>query len=187
MSARRRVIVFVLSIGALTEPTRSSSRWTPVFRGKCDELNRCRRPWHCSCFSSRDMSSKRDPGASKESQPTSIAAPPSGEAAPLHAASVAAASLPLCSRTTELTMLTALVLICSVAVTPDLRDCTRYNATAVMRLPAEFANPATCFIQGQAYLAGTSIGRELGDNDRVKIVCARSEMVGASIPRLTIE
>src|SRR5262249_43683346 len=43
-------------------------------------------------------------------------------------------------------MLTALVLICSVAVTPDLRDCTRYNATAVMRLPAEFANPATCFI-----------------------------------------
>jgi len=84
-------------------------------------------------------------------------------------------------------MLTALVLICSVALTPDLRDCTRYNATAVMRLPAEFANPATCFMQGQAYLAGTSIGRELGDNDRVKIVCARSEMVGGSIPRLTVE
>jgi hypothetical protein len=28
-------------------------------------------------------------------------------------------------------MLTALVLICSLAVTPDLRDCTRDNATAV--------------------------------------------------------
>src|SRR5262245_6957012 len=63
-------------------------------------------------------------------------------------------------------MLTALVLICSVAVTADLRDCTRYNATAVMRLPAEFANPATCLMHGQAYLADTSIGRELGDNDR---------------------
>ena len=84
-------------------------------------------------------------------------------------------------------MLTALVLICSIAVTPDLMDCTRYNATAVMRLPAEFANPATCFMQGQAYLAETSIGRELGDNDRVKIVCARTEMVGASIPRLPVE
>jgi len=84
-------------------------------------------------------------------------------------------------------MLTALVLICSVAVTADLRDCTRYNATAVMRLPAEFANPATCFMHGQAYLADTSIGRELGDNDRVKIVCARTEMVGASIPRLPVE
>jgi hypothetical protein len=84
-------------------------------------------------------------------------------------------------------MLTALVLICLVAVTPDLRDCTRTNATAVIRLPVEFANPATCFMHGQAYLADTSIGRELGDNDRVKIVCARTEMVGASIPRLPVE
>ena len=33
-------------------------------------------------------------------------------------------------------MLTALVLICSVAVTPDLRDCSRSNAVAVMRVPA---------------------------------------------------
>jgi hypothetical protein len=84
-------------------------------------------------------------------------------------------------------VLTALVLICLVAVTPDLRDCTRYNATAVIRLPAEFANPATRFMHGQAYLADTSIGQELGDNDRVKIVCARSEMIGASMPRLPVE
>lgn len=35
-------------------------------------------------------------------------------------------------------MLTALVLICSVAVTPDLRDCSRNNAITVMRVPAEF-------------------------------------------------
>ena len=84
-------------------------------------------------------------------------------------------------------MLTALVLVCSAAVTPDLRDCTRYNATAVMRVPAEFGHPATCLMQGQAYLAGSSIGRELGDNDQVKIVCARSQMVDASIPRLTAE
>ena len=74
-------------------------------------------------------------------------------------------------------MLTALVLICSVTVTPDLRDCTRENATALMRAPAEFGNPATCLMHGQAYVAETAIGQELGDNDGVKVVCARSEIV----------
>jgi len=78
-------------------------------------------------------------------------------------------------------MLTALVLICSVTVTPDLRDCSRANATAVMRVPAEFGHPAACFMHGQAYLAETSIGQELGENDRVKIVCTRSESVDAAI------
>jgi len=82
-------------------------------------------------------------------------------------------------------MLTALVLICSMAVTPDLRDCSRANATTVMRVPAEFANPATCFMHGQAYLAETSIGQELGQDDRVKIVCARSDTVDAGMRTLT--
>ena len=83
-------------------------------------------------------------------------------------------------------MLTALILICSAAVTPDLRDCTRDNATAVMRVPAEFGNPVTCFMHGQAHLAETSIGQELGDNDRVKVVCARTEPIDASISRPTV-
>ena len=78
-------------------------------------------------------------------------------------------------------MLTALVLICSAALTPDLRDCSRHNATAVMRVPAEFGNPATCFLHGQAYLAETSIGQELTADDRVKIVCARSETVDTAV------
>jgi hypothetical protein len=39
-------------------------------------------------------------------------------------------------------------------------------------------------MHGQAYLAQTSIGQELGINDRVKVVCVRSETVDASIPRL---
>jgi len=87
----------------------------------------------------------------------------------------------------EVTMLTALVLICSMAVTPDLRDCTRDNATVVMRTTAEFGNPATCFMHGQAFLAQVSIGQELGDNDRVKIVCARSERIDARVRRLPVE
>jgi len=82
-------------------------------------------------------------------------------------------------------MLTALILICSVAVTPDLGDCSRTNAVAVMRVPAEFGNPATCFMNGQAYLAETSIGQEIAENERVKVVCARSEIIGASVRQLT--
>ena len=84
-------------------------------------------------------------------------------------------------------MLTALVLICSMAITPDLRDCTRDNATAVVLVPLQSGNPATCFMHGQAYLAQTSIGQELGINDRVKVVCVRSETVDASIPRLRVK
>jgi hypothetical protein len=84
-------------------------------------------------------------------------------------------------------MLIALVLICSVALTPDIRDCTRDNAITVMRVPAGFASPAACFMHGQAYLAGTSLGRQLGDNDQIKIICARAETVGASIRPLVIE
>ena len=81
-------------------------------------------------------------------------------------------------------MLTALVLICSATNTPDLRDCSRDNARVVMRVPAEFGNPATCFSRGQAYLAESSIGQELADDDRIKVVCARNETIDASIPSL---
>lgn len=84
-------------------------------------------------------------------------------------------------------MLTALLLICSAAVTPDLGECSRDNATAVMRLPIEFFNPATCFMHGQAYLANTSIGQELTDKDRVKIVCARIETINVSVLQLRVK
>jgi hypothetical protein len=53
-----------------------------------------------------------------------------------------------------------------------------------MRVPAEFANPVTCLMHGQAYLAQTSVGQELGDDERVKVVCARSETIDASVRRV---
>jgi hypothetical protein len=77
-------------------------------------------------------------------------------------------------------MLTALVLICSAAVAADPHDCTRNNANTVMRVPAELGNPASCFLHAQAYLAGSSIGRELGANERVRILCVQSEILAAS-------
>jgi hypothetical protein len=71
-------------------------------------------------------------------------------------------------------MLTALVLICSLATTPDLRGCTRDNAVDAVRVPESFANPATCLMHSQALLAETSLGRELNAEERIKVVCVRS-------------
>lgn len=70
-------------------------------------------------------------------------------------------------------MLTALILICSLAATPDLAACNQSNAVTVISAPESYGNPATCFMHGQAYLAETSIGRDLTADERVKVVCAR--------------
>jgi hypothetical protein len=77
-------------------------------------------------------------------------------------------------------VLTALVLICSVGVAPDLAHCTRSNARVVMSVPTEDRNPITCFMHAQAYVAETSLGQELGVDDRVKILCVRRDTVLAA-------
>ncbi len=84
-------------------------------------------------------------------------------------------------------MLTALVLVCSIGVTSDLRDCVQSNARVVMRVPEEFASPVTCFMHGQAYLAGSAIGQNLSAHDRVKVVCVRRDSVDESIATLPPE
>ena len=81
-------------------------------------------------------------------------------------------------------MLTALVLVCSIAATPDLRDCDTINARVVMRVPEAYSNPVTCAMHGQAYLAETAVGRALGEDDRVKVVCMREEKADQVIARL---
>ena len=68
-------------------------------------------------------------------------------------------------------MLTALVLVCSIVTTPDLRNCDLSNARMAMRVPETYASPAACAMQGQAYVAETAIGRNLAPEDRVKVVC----------------
>jgi hypothetical protein len=78
-------------------------------------------------------------------------------------------------------MLTALILICSASIAPNSDECTRYNASTIIRVPTEFGSPATCFMQAQAYLAQSPEGQELDGDARVKLVCVRSEMV-AGIP-----
>ena len=77
-------------------------------------------------------------------------------------------------------MLTAIVLVCSLAVTPDLRDCDQSNATDVMRVPEDISSPVTCFMHGQAYVADITIGRDLGSDDRVKVMCVPTRKLGAA-------
>lgn len=70
-------------------------------------------------------------------------------------------------------MLTAMILICSLAMTPDIRDCNRNNAVDVMWVPETFGNPITCYLHGQAYVAGSSLGRSLTADEHVKVMCLR--------------
>jgi hypothetical protein len=75
-------------------------------------------------------------------------------------------------------MLTAIVLVCSLAITPDLRECGRDNAVQVLQVPEEFALPQMCAMRGQSFLAETSVGRDLANNERVKVMCVRHIPVG---------
>jgi len=71
-------------------------------------------------------------------------------------------------------MLTAFVLVCSLAVTPELRDCSRDNAVSVLRVPEEVAFPGECLKLGSAYLAQTEMGRLMAADERVKVLCVPS-------------
>jgi len=79
-------------------------------------------------------------------------------------------------------LLKALILVCTVLVTPNLRDCNDTNARVVILDPEEFSNPVTCALHGQAYLAETVIGQNLGESDRVKIVCRPQRSLRAMEP-----
>jgi hypothetical protein len=79
-------------------------------------------------------------------------------------------------------MLTALILVCSLAATPDLGACTENNAVAVIRDAETFMSPVTCLMHGQAHLAATAIGRHLSADEAVKVICARSRFGAAPSP-----
>jgi hypothetical protein len=76
-------------------------------------------------------------------------------------------------------MLTAIILVCSLAITPDLRECSRDNATNVLQVPEEFVLPSQCFMRGQAFLAETTIGQEIASDERVKVVCTPTHKLTA--------
>lgn len=69
-------------------------------------------------------------------------------------------------------MLKALILVCSLAQTPDLAACNEENALYVMRFSPEVTSPSACVLRGQAYLAGTSLVDGLTENERIKVICS---------------
>ena len=75
-------------------------------------------------------------------------------------------------------MFTAIVLVGSLAVTPEIRECNCDYAVQALQVSEEFAVPATCTMRGQSFLAETSIAIELADNERVKVMCVRHIPVG---------
>src|SRR6516225_8394018 len=81
-------------------------------------------------------------------------------------------------------MLTALILICSLATISN--DCTRDNALDVVYVPATFDSPAACMMRAQAYVANSSIGRELPQNDAFKVICVRRRCRRASVQAIVL-
>ena len=71
-------------------------------------------------------------------------------------------------------MLTALILVCSLATVSN--DCTRDNALDVLYVPATFDSRVTCMMHAQAYVADSSIGRDLQQDEGVKVICVRGSL-----------
>jgi hypothetical protein len=71
---------------------------------------------------------------------------------------------------TTATMLHAVILICALG-----RPCTPDSATDLIRTPVMSALPTICFMQGQAFLAQTEIGRSLEPNQQILISCQRDK------------
>jgi hypothetical protein len=69
--------------------------------------------------------------------------------------------------------LTATILVCSLSTGIAFEDCDRSTAVHVIDVPERFYGPIMCMMRGQAYLAGTEIGRQSAADERVKIVCHR--------------
>jgi transposase len=83
-------------------------------------------------------------------------------------------------------MLTALILVCSLATVSNLGDCTRENALNVIYVPATFASPVTCLMHAQAYVADSSIGRDRWDSQgfvNERVWRHDSILRGQSMPR----
>ncbi|WP_225766836.1 hypothetical protein [Inquilinus sp. Marseille-Q2685] len=72
-------------------------------------------------------------------------------------------------------MFTTLILVCATAM--PQRDCNRDTAVDVVAGPAA-PSPLGCGFTGQAMLAGTALGPELGEGRYLKVVCDRRQEKG---------
>ena len=68
-------------------------------------------------------------------------------------------------------MLTSVVLICSLSLTPNLQDCTQQTAVQTLRAPEQTQLPGMCLKIGLEYFAQTEFARHLAADERIKVVC----------------
>jgi hypothetical protein len=68
-------------------------------------------------------------------------------------------------------MMTALVLICSLAKTPLAMDCGADNAVDVLKVPGEYSSLVTCFTRAQAFVGESRY--ELAADRYIKVVCGK--------------
>ena len=68
-----------------------------------------------------------------------------------------------------MSMMTALVLICSLARTPFASECGTGNAIDVLRVPGEYSSLVTCFTRAQAFVGESRY--ELAADLYIKVVC----------------
>jgi hypothetical protein len=71
-------------------------------------------------------------------------------------------------------MMTALVLICSLAKTPIAMDCGTKNAVDVLRVPGEYSSLVTCFTRAQAFVGESRY--ELTADHYLKVVCGKPSL-----------
>jgi hypothetical protein len=70
-----------------------------------------------------------------------------------------------------------LILVCAITTVSNMGDCTRDNALDIMYVPTTFAHPASCLMRAQIYLADSSIGRDLQQNEGLKVMCVRGNRI----------
>jgi hypothetical protein len=68
-------------------------------------------------------------------------------------------------------MLTSLVLVCSLSLTPNLQDCTQDTAVQAFWVPERTQLPGMCLKIGLEYFAQTEFAHHLATDERIKIVC----------------
>jgi hypothetical protein len=71
-------------------------------------------------------------------------------------------------------MMTALVLICSLAKTPHAMDCGADNAVDVLRVPGEYSSLVVCFTRAQAFVGESRY--ELAADHYLKVVCGKPRL-----------
>jgi hypothetical protein len=70
-------------------------------------------------------------------------------------------------------MMSALVLVCQLSVTPHLADCDLDNAVDQLAVPGEFHSPFHCLRDAEAFFAAAYPLETIAADQGIKVVCRR--------------